>query len=143
MTPSSPFSLIAESRLEETILFGIPQSSFEKCDALAFLKYHYQLMDFKAELNHRDAGRVIVELLVSNIAPRSLWPYLLLESLPLLEASSPVFTSVETMELMRCAEEAACCVEKSSSDFVDSTSWRVLKLALVRNLARSSVMQFA
>ncbi|CAG9092957.1 unnamed protein product [Plutella xylostella] len=100
-------------------------------DQLVFLakycEFHrlYKNRDFKA------AGKLLISLLTSKITPDYFWETLLLDTLPLLESDTVIFSAEETCDTM------ALLAHKGRSLSEEKTE--LLRLALVRNLARASL----
>ncbi|CAG9786436.1 unnamed protein product [Diatraea saccharalis] len=79
----------------------------------------------------KKAGKLLVSLITSKIAPDYFWETLLLDTLPLLESDELIFSSEDTYEIMLCLELKSSSLSGEKAD--------LLRLALVRNLARASL----
>ncbi|XP_073944916.1 nuclear pore complex protein Nup75 isoform X2 [Choristoneura fumiferana] len=77
----------------------------------------------------KQAGKLLISLITSKIAPDYFWETLLLDTLPLLESDEPIFSSADTFEIMLCLE--------LRPGVLDGDKAELLRLALARNLARS------
>ncbi|KAG0257227.1 Nucleoporin nup85 [Mortierella polycephala] len=138
--------------LEDTLsaipIFSVPNENVEFLRSYA--KFHREFKDGK----FTEAARTLVSLLSTDSAPMKYWAVLLFDALPLLENRQKViFDSNDTYELMRCLEEVVGSQYKSeylkllptrimpieSSDAEREQQLGVIRLALVRNLARSIV----
>ncbi|OAJ38339.1 Nup85 Nucleoporin [Batrachochytrium dendrobatidis JEL423] len=78
---------------------------FHRNERLAFLSKYREFHHLYTEKEFHSAGKLLVMLLTSNSAPKSVWRHLLLDALPLLEGEAVVFSTQDTFELMRCLEE--------------------------------------
>ena len=54
-------------------------------------------------------------------------------------AKTMIFNEQESLELMRCLEDLAFIGEINESNSDNGARWNVLRLALLRNLARSQL----
>ncbi|XP_038212291.1 nuclear pore complex protein Nup85 [Zerene cesonia] len=91
--------------------------------------------DFHRLYNAREfkkAAKLLISLITSKIVPDYFWETLLLDSLPLLETETPVLSAEDTYEIMLCLELRAV--------HLDGEKAELLRLALVRNLARTALM---
>ncbi|KAJ1659485.1 Nucleoporin nup85 [Dispira simplex] len=131
-------------------------------DQLQFLSQYRDFHELYKGKQFLDAGKLLVSLLTSNVAPKVFWPTLLVDSIPLLEGDELVFDEQNTKELMRCLEELVVThlnnpppllhprvseeFTPNSSDETDRTAilqqLDVVRMALVRNLARALLFQF-
>ncbi|KAK0075668.1 hypothetical protein PV325_006573 [Microctonus aethiopoides] len=99
-------------------------------DRLTFLgkycEFHqmYEIGEFK------EAARLLVSLIISNLTPKYFWSILLIDAIPLLEAEDVILSSEDTFILMRCIEEHG-----DDPKFQDKTE--IFRLAAARNLARA------
>lgn len=79
----------------------------------------------------------------------SFWTVLLMDALPLLETSPPVFTSEQTYELMQSLQELTSSFQESKEEDIhpnyqlNSDKIMLITLALSRNLAKCFVQQTA
>ncbi|GFQ92993.1 nuclear pore complex protein Nup85 [Trichonephila clavata] len=65
---------------------------------------------------------------------------MLLDALPLLEAPEIIFSRKETYQLMKCLEDAI--INQGNKDSLENSDRvNIIRLALVRNLARSFVIE--
>ncbi|CAH2038136.1 unnamed protein product, partial [Iphiclides podalirius] len=103
--------------LDDTLLFLGKYCDFHRL---------YKIKEFKK------AAKLLISLITSKIAPEYFWETLLLDTLPLLESEEPVFSSTDTYEIMLCLELRAKCLEGEKAE--------LLRLALVRNLARTALL---
>ena len=77
--------------------------------------------------------------MLSDTTPKRFWPLLFLDALPLLEGDVVVFNSDQTSDIMRCVEEVF--LSKRLSAAIPADYLEVLRLALVRNLARAVLLE--
>ncbi|XP_028163946.1 nuclear pore complex protein Nup85-like, partial [Ostrinia furnacalis] len=101
------------------------------CDTLLFLGKYCDFHRLYKNREFKKAGKLLVSLLTSKIAPDYFWETLLLDTLPLLESDEPVFSSSETFEIMLCLELKPLALAGEKAD--------LLRLALARNLARTTL----
>ncbi|KAJ1764847.1 hypothetical protein EV181_006925, partial [Coemansia sp. RSA 532] len=83
------------------------------------------------------AGKLLLSILVGEIAPSHAVPDLLVDSIPLLEGDALVFGADDTLELMRCAESVAQSLVDSDVCGVGRDELSIFNVACARNLARS------
>ncbi|KAJ0176932.1 hypothetical protein K1T71_006941 [Dendrolimus kikuchii] len=102
-------------------------------DALLFLGKYCEFHSLYKSKEFKKAAGLLVSLLTSKIAPDYFWETLLLDTIPLLESEEPVFSSSDTYEIMLCLEL------KTTS--LDTEKASLLRLALVRNLARTALAE--
>ncbi|GBM41649.1 Nuclear pore complex protein Nup85 [Araneus ventricosus] len=87
----------------------------------------------------KNAASLLISLIASGLAPTNFQIIMLLDALPLLEASETIFSRKETYQLMKCLEDVI--MNKENKDTIDNSDRvNIIRLALVRNLSRSFVM---
>ncbi|CAG5031460.1 unnamed protein product [Parnassius apollo] len=101
-------------------------------DALLFLGKYCDFHRLYKSKEFKNAAKLLISLITSKIAPEYFWETLLLDTLPLLESEEPVFSSTDTYEIMLCLELRAKYLEGEKAE--------LLRLALVRNLARTALL---
>ncbi|CAK1595716.1 unnamed protein product [Parnassius mnemosyne] len=101
-------------------------------DTLLFLGKYCDFHRLYKSKEFKKAAKLLISLITSKIAPEYFWETLLLDTLPLLESEEPVFSSTDTYEIMLCLELRAKCLEGEKAE--------LLRLALVRNLARTALL---
>ncbi|KAL1920351.1 uncharacterized protein VTP21DRAFT_1497 [Calcarisporiella thermophila] len=116
-------------------------------DRLVFLQRYRELTELFNSKKSEEAAKLLVLLLSSNIAPKTFWASLLVDATVLLEGQKVVFDAEDTFELMRCLQEITSSHRKeeyyaclpSFGQHLDAAEKQlnVVRLALVRNLARS------
>eukprot|EP00117_Sycon_ciliatum_P044290 scpid43655/ scgid31977/ Nuclear pore complex protein Nup85; 85 kDa nucleoporin; FROUNT; Nucleoporin Nup75; Nucleoporin Nup85; Pericentrin-1 len=72
---------------------------------LTFLAQYHQFHRHYNNQDFQQAGSLLFSLLDSRLAPKELWPTILLDALPLLELDEVIFDRDQTYELMYCLEE--------------------------------------
>ncbi|KAJ1666120.1 hypothetical protein IW140_001853 [Coemansia sp. RSA 1813] len=118
-----------------------------KHDRLQFLTRY---RDFHVCYNLGDyveAGRILLSILTNEIAPPYAVPDLLVDTIPLLEGDALVFSSNDTFELIRRAEDLIRSPEEPSlspaanttAAIIDKSELSLFNVACARNLARSFV----
>ncbi|OUM64741.1 hypothetical protein PIROE2DRAFT_34865, partial [Piromyces sp. E2] len=70
-----------------------------------FLARYKQFHELYKEKQYKKAGSLLIQLLTSEIAPKTFWCIILIDAVPLLESEQIIFNSSDTYELMRCLEE--------------------------------------
>ncbi|ORX56070.1 Nucleoporin, Nup85-like protein [Piromyces finnis] len=115
-----------------------------------FLARYKQFQELYREKQYKKAGSLLIQLLTSEIAPKNFWYIILIDAVPLLENKQIIFNSSETYELMRCLEEIttshrkneylATLNKKVKSEEELENLINVIRIALVRNLARTSAL---
>ncbi|KAJ2496799.1 hypothetical protein GGH96_005576 [Coemansia sp. RSA 1972] len=110
-------------------------------DRVRFLTVYRDFHECYKGGEFKRAGKLLLSILVGEIAPSHAVPDLLVDSIPLLEGDSLVFGADDTMELMRCAESVAQSILDSDVCGVGRDELSIFNVACARNLARSYVMQ--
>ncbi|KAJ1975213.1 Nucleoporin nup85 [Dimargaris verticillata] len=141
-------------------------------DKLQFLSQYRDFHEMYKQKDFVQAGKLLVRLLTSNMAPKAFWHILLVDAIPLLEGDLLVFDVHETHELMRCLEEITSSHMRQTYLTTFSPLWfkiaanasnstpndtavsedaaltvtanqqlDVIRMALVRNLARATLFQ--
>jgi hypothetical protein len=115
-----------------------------------FLARYKQFHELYREKHYKKAGSLLIQLLTSEIAPKTFWCIILIDAVPLLESEQIIFNSSDTYELMRCLEEIttshrrneylAALNKKVKSEQELDNLINVIRIALVRNLARTSAL---
>ncbi|RKP10263.1 nucleoporin Nup85-like protein, partial [Thamnocephalis sphaerospora] len=77
----------------------------QQCGRLSFLSHYRSFHEQYKCKEFARAAKTLTSLFSSDVAPRSFWPMLLVDALPLLEGEDVVFDAEDTYELMRCLEE--------------------------------------
>ncbi|KAJ1864758.1 hypothetical protein LPJ73_000205 [Coemansia sp. RSA 2703] len=104
-------------------------------ERLQFLTKYRDFYESYKNAEYVEAGRIMMSILLQEIAPQSAVADLLVDTIPLLESDVLVFSSDDTFELMRCAEALA------SAEGSDAPSeLTIFNAACSRNLARAFVM---
>ncbi|XP_067005139.2 nuclear pore complex protein Nup85 [Anabrus simplex] len=121
-------------------------------DRLTFLGKYCEFHQLYRAGAFLEAGRLLVSLLSSKLAPKSFWLILLMDALPLLEWSDIVFSSEETLELLGWLERLTRngnplpntpsdsvpqSQSNADSESVFSEKVNIIRLALGRNLSRA------
>ncbi|ORX63304.1 Nucleoporin, Nup85-like protein [Anaeromyces robustus] len=115
-----------------------------------FLARYKQFHELYKDGQYNKAGSLLIQLLTSEIAPKTFWSIILIDAIPLLESEQIIFNSSDTYELMRCLEEIttshrrneylAALNKKVKSEQELENLVDVIRMALVRNLARTSAL---
>lgn len=113
-----------------TVVDALNPDLLFRSERLTFVTRYREFQRLYANGAYSEAGRLLVQLLSSQVTPRVFWKPMLLDALPMLEGELLVFSTQDTFELMRCLEEAACSESEGEK-------LNVLRLALTRNLSRS------
>ncbi|KAJ2596963.1 Nucleoporin nup85 [Coemansia sp. RSA 1722] len=118
-----------------------------KHDRVLFLSKYRDFHECYKSAEHVQAGKILLSILVSEIAPLHAVYDLLIDSIPLLEGDTLVFSSDDTFELMRCAESLTTASSQNktgdtanSSNSIDRSELSIFNVACSRNLARAFVM---
>ncbi|KAJ2825791.1 Nucleoporin nup85 [Coemansia erecta] len=127
------------------IIDGVLASGL-KHDRLQFLTQYRDFHESYKDGDFAAAGKLLLSILLGEIAPPHAVPDLLVDSIPLLEGEELVFSSDETLELMRCAESIehsafSKCSDDEASSSVGRDELSIFNVACARNLARSFVLQ--
>ncbi|KAI8319825.1 hypothetical protein GQ54DRAFT_264694 [Martensiomyces pterosporus] len=115
-----------------------------KHDRLQFLMRYRDFHECYKAGEFVEAGRILLSILLSEIAPQYAVADLLIDAIPLLEGDALVFGPDDTFELMRCAEtlvQSPFPIKGTSaaSGAVDKSELSIFNVACARNLARSFV----
>ncbi|XP_055936163.1 nuclear pore complex protein Nup85-like [Argiope bruennichi] len=109
-------------------------------DKLTFVGKYCEFHKLYSEGDWKIAASLLISLIASGLAPTNFQIIMLLDALPLLEASEIIFSRKETYQLMKCLENAV--MNKENKDTIgDSDRVNIIRLALVRNLSRSFVIE--
>lgn len=117
---SVPASLLEVPETNEDAMSKIPTpfattSSIFSADTFAPLAFHFKYRDFHRFFAHTStwpaAARALVDLVTSEVTPASFLSVLLVDALPLLQASTLYFSAADTFELLRIAERVAAANE--------------------------------
>ncbi|KAJ1643548.1 Nucleoporin nup85 [Coemansia erecta] len=123
-----------------------------KHDRVQFLSRYRDFHECYRSAEFVQAGKTLLSILVSEIAPPHAVADLLIDSIPLLEGDTLVFSSDDTFELMRCAESltmsqpssrisnSSVSIRASSQNGIDRSELSIFNVACSRNLARAFVM---
>ncbi|KAI9502128.1 nucleoporin Nup85-like protein [Coemansia spiralis] len=111
------------------------------------LQFLTRYRDFHVCYNAGDfveSGKILLSILLSEIAPPYAIPDLLVDTIPLLEGDTLVFSSEDTFELLRCAESllrnpVLLSSADTASENIDKSELSIFNVACARNLARSFV----
>lgn len=124
-------------------------SSMLLSNKLTFLGKYYEFHKLYESRRFKEAAKLLVSLLTSNLAPRKFWMILLIDSLPLLQHDEVIFTYDQTFELMQSFKELQLCHQLNENLTVknkvmsegekDQTS--LINLALCRNLSRAILIE--
>ncbi|KAI7823697.1 nucleoporin Nup85-like protein [Kickxella alabastrina] len=111
-------------------------------EGLQFLSKYRDFHELYAAGAFVEAGKVLLSILLCEIAPAYALGDLLVDSIPLLEGDTLVFSSEDTFELMRVAESLAQSQMRQSQQdgAIDCSEMNIFNVACTRNLARSFVM---
>ncbi|XP_039265186.2 nuclear pore complex protein Nup85-like [Styela clava] len=112
-------------------------------DRLTFLGKYRDFHKLYAEGMHKESGNLLLNLLISNIAPVEFWPSLLIDCLPLLECEEIVFNASDSAKLLAKSNTLdQINLDSELSDSEKETRQKrleLLKLNMSRNLARAIV----
>ncbi|XP_058805401.1 nuclear pore complex protein Nup85 [Phymastichus coffea] len=103
-------------------------------DRLTFLGKYCEFHQMYGIGEFKEAARLLISLVVSNLTPKYFWPILLTDAIPLLETDDLVFTSEDTYELL-------AAVEKHGEDPKFEDKVDIFRLAAARNLARALIIE--
>ncbi|KAJ1960072.1 hypothetical protein GGI12_004001 [Dipsacomyces acuminosporus] len=125
------------------IIDGVIASGL-KHDRLQFLMRYRDFHECYKAGAFVEAGKILLSILLNEIAPQYAIADLLVDAIPLLEGDALVFGPDDTFELMRCAETLLqspfpISGTKSSSGTVEKSELSIFHVACARNLARSFV----
>ncbi|CAD6215897.1 GSCOCG00000714001-RA-CDS [Cotesia congregata] len=121
---------VNESKIQCKDLLENLGASMLTSDRLTFLgkycEFHqmYEIREFK------EAARLLIALIISNLTPKYFWSTLLTDAIPLLESDEVLFSSEDTSILARC-------VEAHGDDPKFEDKLEIFRLAVARNLARA------
>ncbi|KAJ8679027.1 hypothetical protein QAD02_014814 [Eretmocerus hayati] len=104
------------------------------CDRLTFLGKYCEFHQMYAIGEFKEAGRLLVALVISNLTPTYFWSVLFTDSIPLLETDDLVFSTNDTYELLRAVEHYG-----DDPKFKDKK--KVFRWAAARNLARAIIIE--
>ena len=103
-------------------------------ERLAFLGKYREFQKLLMESNEKEAGHLLLNLLLSKVAPKEFWISLMMDTLPLLENEHClVYDSEDTTHLLKCLDE----LQISKRDAADDEKIVILRKAIVKNLART------
>mmetsp|Transcript_16010 Transcript_16010/g.41092 ORF Transcript_16010/g.41092 Transcript_16010/m.41092 type:complete len:190 (-) Transcript_16010:124-693(-) len=116
-------------------------------EKLSFLNKYCELQQYRKNKDYSRVAELTLQLFSSKLAPKRLWVHLLLDTLPLLERSEPVFNAEQTFQLMECLETvllshrheefmANAALDKKTG----STQLSKLSMALTANLAKAFLL---
>jgi len=113
-------------------------------ERLTFLGKYREFHKLYADKRFRDAGLLLLNLLVSRIAPVNLWLSLLMDALPLLEGEKLIYGVQETSSLLACLNKLDQHSDpfrglSETEKFNHIQKMKHLRLALTNNLARAVV----
>ncbi|KAJ2156586.1 hypothetical protein GGF46_005093 [Coemansia sp. RSA 552] len=120
-----------------------------KHERLQFLSQYRDFHESYRAGDYAVAAKTLLSILLNETAPAHAIPDLLVDSIPLLEGDQLVFTSDDTLELMRCAESLvqSPLVSKlpvlsptTDPEIIGRDELSIFNVACARNLARSFVM---
>ncbi|KAJ1720571.1 hypothetical protein LPJ53_004812 [Coemansia erecta] len=109
-------------------------------DRLMFLVKYRDFHESYRAGEYVESGKIILSILLSEIAPSYAVADLLVDTIPLLESDVLVFSSDDTFELMRCAESLAGSSEAKHRESNGNGELGIFNIACSRNLARAFVM---
>ncbi|KAG8194792.1 hypothetical protein JTE90_017233 [Oedothorax gibbosus] len=107
-------------------------------DKLTFIGKYCEFHKLHSQHELKSAASLLVSLIASKIAPPKFQALLLLDALPLLESSELILGRQDTYALMGCLEDA---LQHAKDIFTNADHESIIRLALVRNLARAFVLQ--
>lgn len=99
-------------------------------DRLTFLGKYCEFHQMYEIGEYKEAARLLVSLIISNLTPKYFWSILLTDAIPLLEADEIILSSEDTFTLMSCVEEHG-----DDPKFEDKLD--IFRYAVGRNLARA------
>jgi hypothetical protein len=125
----------------ESVASNVSSRALHDSTSLLFLCHYH---DFKTMSENPEklleSARCVAQLMSSLECPKRFWPWLLIDCIPLLEHEDCLFSSNETIDLMRCCQEVGARYKSKlvDFDFPDlEVSLEQVRLALSRNLARA------
>lgn len=111
-------------------------------DKLTFVGKYCEFHKLYSERKCKEAATLLISLMSSGIATPNFQMIMLLDALPLLESSELIFSSKDTYQLMNCLEEIVSSSRKKINEPLENDDKEsLIRLALVRNLARSFVLE--
>lgn len=113
-------------------------------DRLTFLGKYRDFHKLLSEGHLKDAGALLLSLLISKIAPTEFWPSLLTDALPLLECEELVYDAPDSAKLLASLNDldlSKVSIERSETE-IETLQKRLdlLRLYLSRNLAKAIVL---
>ncbi|GFU52910.1 nuclear pore complex protein Nup85 [Nephila pilipes] len=130
----------SHQKIEGLEIFKNMGSCMLVSDKLTFVGKYCEFHKLYNEGDLKIASSLLVSLIASGLAPTNFQIIMLLDALPLLEAPEIIFSRKETYQLMKCLEDAI--MNQGNKDSLnDSDRVNIIRLALVRNLARSFVIE--
>ncbi|OXU24689.1 hypothetical protein TSAR_001479 [Trichomalopsis sarcophagae] len=103
-------------------------------DRLTFLGKYCEFHQMYGIGEFKEAARLLISLIVSELTPNYFWSMLLTDAIPLLETDDLVFSSEDTFELLHAIEEHG-----DDPKFEDKVM--IFRLAAARNLARALIIE--
>ncbi|CAL1301443.1 unnamed protein product [Larinioides sclopetarius] len=109
-------------------------------DKLTFVGKYCEFHKLYCEGDLKNASSLLISLITSGLAPTNFQIIMLVDALPLLESLENIFSRKETYQLMKCLEDVI--MNKDNKDTIDNSDRvNMIRLALVRNLSRSFVIE--
>ncbi|RWS29943.1 nuclear pore complex protein Nup85-like isoform X1 [Leptotrombidium deliense] len=133
--------------IDEDVLVNLGPSMLTS-DRLIFLGKYCEFYQLRKQRLLPEAGAVLVSLLSSKISPKFFIPTLLTDSIVLLEAERQVLNSDQSFQILEALDDFCVSVTTEAHSSQTDTEMmsdafkgkeQILRLALSRNIARSSI----
>ncbi|XP_014208983.1 nuclear pore complex protein Nup85 [Copidosoma floridanum] len=103
-------------------------------ERLTFLGKYCEFHQMYGIGEFKEAARILISLIVSNLTPSYFWPTLLNDAIPLLDSQDIIFSSDDTYELLRA-------IEKRGDHPKFKEKLPIFRFAAARNLARALIIE--
>jgi len=102
-------------------------------ERLAFLGKYREFQRLLMDSNEKEAGHLVLNLLLSKAAPKEFWLSLMMDTLPLLENDEVmIFDCEDSIQLLKCLDD----LQISKDCDKNNEKVKILRKAIVKNLAK-------
>ncbi|GIY60351.1 nuclear pore complex protein Nup85 [Caerostris darwini] len=133
-------SCAIERKVEGLEIFKNMGSCMLISDQLTFVGKYCEFRKLYSEGDLKAASALLMSLITSGLAPTNFQIIMLLDAIPLLEDSEMLFSRRDTFHLMKHLEDTIINLE-NKDPIRNSDKVKIIRLALVRNLARTFVIE--
>ncbi|KAK6643060.1 hypothetical protein RUM43_004563 [Polyplax serrata] len=127
---------VQDGKFESNDLLQNLGSGILLSDRLAFLGRYSEFCQMLKAGDQKEAGALLVYMLVNKVPPKFFWLSLFMDAVPLLEGGKGLFSSQDIYDLMSCLQEL---VDESSESVTEKL--KSIRTILAKNLAEALIRE--